>query len=73
MLPELEFEVVCVPPDVADELELLGWDWPCVFAVAGAAEAGCGAGEWLLIESEEESPSTREAKLSAPVEADGVG
>ena len=69
----LELELVCVPPDVLEELELLGSDWPCVFAVAGGAEAGCGAGEWLLIESEEESASIREAKLSAPVEADGVG
>ncbi len=69
----LELELVCVPPDGLDELELLGWDWPCVFALAGGAEAGCGAGEWLLIESEEESPSIRAAKLSAPVEAGGVG
>ncbi len=73
VLSELELALVCVPPDVPDELELLGWDWPCVFAAACGAEAGCGAGEWLLIESEEESPSIREAKLSAPVDADGVG
>jgi hypothetical protein len=70
VLPELELEVVCVPAEVPEEVELLVWDCDCVLAGAWGAEAGAGAGDWAILDAVDELPSISAAKLLAPVAAE---
>jgi hypothetical protein len=70
LLSELEFELLCVVGELLDEVELLVWDCDCVLVGAWGAGAGCGAWDWVLLESDEELLSISAEKLLAPVEAE---
>jgi hypothetical protein len=70
VVSELEFEPVCVFAELSDEVELPVWDCDCVLAGAWGAGADCGAGDWVLLESDEELLSISAEKLLAPVEVE---